>query len=521
MALADQIHRANAKMGALVLELPLSATPSSFFFRFVSATLAAGVVWSLAATTIGQGTALTVLSREGRRSIPLTVVGDQEFVALDDLATSFQVTVREESGALTVTYQGRTIVLTPEQPLASIAGRLITLPARPMRAGTRWLVPVEFISRALASVYGTRLDLRRPSRLLIVGDLRVPRVTIRHEPLGNAARLTIDATPLAASVVSQEGNRLTIKFDADTLDVAPPTIQSQGIVQGVRIVDAVTLAVDLGPRFASFRASSEAIETTTRLVIDFMATSSDTTTTAPGLPPELPDLRQPATPIKTIVLDPGHGGEEGGTRGAGGTVEKDLTLTVARRLKAAIEGALGIRVILTRDDDRYMSVDDRAAVANNNKADLFVSLHANASLRPAVSGASIYVAGFSEADQARVALVPERVPVFGGGSRDIELVPWNFAQMRFVSQSIEVARLLEAQLLGRVPLTTPAISEAPFRVLESTNMPALLIEMGFLSHPDQEKQMTGNDFQNAFTQAIVETVTRLREHLTRGAGAEQ
>ena len=308
----------------------------------------------LVGTTVGQAPSLSVLSREGRRSIPLSVVGDQEFVGLDDLATAFQLTVREESGALTVSYQGRTIVLTAEQPLASIAGRLISLPARPMRAGNRWLVPVEFISRALASVYGTRLDLRRPSRLLIVGDLRVPRVTIRHEPLGNAARLTIDATPLATSVVSQEGNRLTIKFDADTLDVTPPTIQSQGIVESVRIVDAVTLAVDLGPRFASFRASSEAIDTTTRLVIDLMATSSDTTTAAPTpLPPtDLPDLRRSPTPVKTIVLDPGHGGQEGGARGAGGTVEKDLTLETARRLKAAIEAGLGIRVILTRDDDR-------------------------------------------------------------------------------------------------------------------------------------------------------------------------
>ena len=127
-------------------------------------------------------------------------VNDQEFVALDDLAAMFQLTVREEAlGAITVSYKGKTIVLTPDQALASVAGRLISLPAPPVaQPARRWLVPVEFISRALALVYDAQLDLRKPSHLLIVGDLRVPRVTIRYEALGTAARLTIDATPRAA-----------------------------------------------------------------------------------------------------------------------------------------------------------------------------------------------------------------------------------------------------------------------------------------------------------------------------------
>src|SRR2546423_1409296 len=87
--------------------------------------------------------------------------------------------------------------------------RCFVWPPPPTRAGPRWLVPVEFINRALALVYDGRLDLRRPSHLLVVGDLRVPRVTIRNEPLGAAARLTIDATPRAASTITQDNQRLT------------------------------------------------------------------------------------------------------------------------------------------------------------------------------------------------------------------------------------------------------------------------------------------------------------------------
>src|SRR5262249_32004594 len=153
-----------------------------------------------------QTSSLTILIRDGRRALPLSVLNDQEFVLLDDLATAFQLSVREESfGALTVGYKGKTILLTPDQPLASVAGRLVSLPAAPMRSGRRWAVPVEFINRALSLIYDTRLELRKPAHLVIVGDLRVPRVSVRLES-SDPVRLIIDASPRTSSTVSQESN---------------------------------------------------------------------------------------------------------------------------------------------------------------------------------------------------------------------------------------------------------------------------------------------------------------------------
>ena len=112
-----------------------------------------------------------MLSREGRRVIPLTLVNNQEFVAVDDLAPLFQLTVREDAlGALTVTYKDKTIVLT-NQALASVAGRLVSLPAPASRAGNRWLVPVEFISRALGLIYDSQ---PRPSQTVAPADRRRP-----------------------------------------------------------------------------------------------------------------------------------------------------------------------------------------------------------------------------------------------------------------------------------------------------------------------------------------------------------
>jgi N-acetylmuramoyl-L-alanine amidase len=226
-------------------------------------------------------------------------------------------------------------------------------------------------------------------------------------------------------------------------------------------------------------------------------------------------ISQPAPSIRTMAIDAGHGGEDQGAKGRGGTKEKDLTLAVARRLKAALENRLGIRVLLTRDEDKNIPIDERTALANNNKADILVSLHANASLRPGTSGASIFIAAFDKAaeDQARTSLGAERLPTFAGGVRDVELVVWDLAQIRHVDQSAELARIIEQQFRDRIPLSSHPIDRAPLRVLESANMPAVIVEMGYLTNGEQEKQLTGSDFQNTLVQALVEASLRFRDYL--------
>lgn len=472
------------------------------------------------------GSPLTLLSRETRRTVPVALVGDQEFIALDDLAGAFQLAVREEAGAVTVSYRGRTVVLTPNQALASVSGRLVSLPGPLTRTGNRWLVPVEFINRALASIYDTRLDLRRQSRLVVIGDLRVPRITVVVDNSANATRFTFDISPATQNAISQETGRLVIRFEADALDVSLPPATSQGLVQTARVTEPSSITIDLGPRYASFRASTQATGNTSRLTVDVLAAAIDTsnppaaaptTPSDPPASPELPVLGQPAT-LRTVVIDPGHGGDDVGARGEGGTVEKDLTLAVARRVKAAVEARLGLRVLMTREDDRSVPLNQRIALANNNKADVFISLHANASLVPTASGATVYVAGFEDQKQTQATLKPERVPVFGGGSRDIELLLWDFAQIRHIEQSAELSRILEETLRERGAFEVRPVERAPFRVLESANMPAVLIEMGFLTNAAQEKALAGAPYQTAFAQSVLDAIIRFRGHLAAANG---
>ena len=458
--------------------------------------------------------------------MPIAMVGDQEFVGLDDLTSAFQLVVQESLGAITVTYKGQTIVLTPDQSLASVAGRLISLPAAPSRSGRRWLVPVEFISRALAPIYDTRLELRKPSRLLIVGDLRVPRLTIRYDAVGTAGRLTIDATPRATSTVSQDNEHITVRFDADALDTSTPLFvppSPPGLVQAMRVVEPVTLALDVLPRFGGFKASTMAVGNTARLILDLAPPPTETAPAPAGSatqpaptpgPAELPPaLGQPVASIRTVAIDPGHGGDDEGAKGANGVKEKDLALAVARRLRTTLEARLGVRVLLTRDDDRNIPIDARAALANNNKADLFVSIHANTSTRPTTAGATIYRAAFDKDRIAGETRPAQRLPTFGGGLREVEMVPWDLAQTRHIAQSVAFSDLLLAHMKDRVPMSTRPADQAPLRVLESANMPAVLVELGYLSNPAQEKAIAGEAFQNSFAQAFYDAVVKYRESI--------
>jgi N-acetylmuramoyl-L-alanine amidase len=471
---------------------------------------------------------LRLVTADGVRPLPTVMAGDTELIAFDDITSAFHVLVREDAAAraIAINYKGRTVVVSQDQALASISGRLVSLPAPPTRIANRWYVPVEFIGRALAPIYDVPLELRKASRLVLLGQLRAPRVVVRYEPAGTQSRVTMDVVPRTPHQVSQDGQRLLVKFEADLLDATlPPIPPPATLVSAIRLSDATTIAVDLGPRFASFRAADTPTDPDgTRVTLELFAAPDQTATPPanPGVPgalaPESPPLLPPSG-VRTIVIDPGHGGDEQGAAGAKGTLEKTITLGVARRLKVALESRLGARVLLTRDDDRSIGLDERAAIANNNKADLFVSLHANASLRRGAAGAEVFYLSLDRADEeARRVAESEgaAMPVFGGGTREINVILWEMAQARHLDESAALARAVEQQLRTSVPMGQRAIQQAPFRVLVGANMPAVLVEMGYLTNATQETQLASSDMQGRIAAAITEAISRF--FLAQAAG---
>jgi N-acetylmuramoyl-L-alanine amidase len=495
--------------------------------RGTAASTVALLVLLAAAWPQAQGTPpatpLTLISRDGRRPVPTTIVGGQELVALDDVAALFRATLREDTlaGGVTLTYNGRTIIASPDQPMASVSGRVVTLPSPVVRSGRRWLVPIEFVSRALAPIYDQRIELRRTSRLLIVGDVRVPRVTARIDAPGPPTRATIDISPAAPVVATVENGRVLLRIDADALDLGLPAAGA-GLIEQIRAGDQPnSIAVTLSAA-ATARAAVSTSDNAAHVAIEVQGPGAPADSGAAAPRPGVPSAEPVPLPtaragVQTIVIDPGHGGDDVGAHGSAGVQEKEFTLDVARRLRAAIEMRLGIRVVLTRDEDRSVPLDERAAIANNSKASLFLSLHANASLSPKVTGAEVYhlkVDREVEAARREAAAEAVTMPVLGGGSRTIDVIRWDLAQARHVDQSAMLSSLLREDLGSHgVPLAARAEREAPLRVLEAADMPAALIEIAYLTNTSQEALASSDTFRNTVVQSLYDSIVRFRSHL--------
>ena len=480
---------------------------------------------------------LTLVSSEGRRLMPTVALDGRRMVDLRQLTGPFGLTVPEnqQPGRLTVLRGEQVIVLTANQGLVSVAGTLVSLPSPPVQRSGFWYVPIDFIGRVLALVHDQSVELRRRSGLVVIGDIRVPQVVARYQRIGPQSRLRLMITPAADHVIEQETGRLVITFAADALDLVLPDIAPDTLVRSLRgVATRPALAVDLGNAFGAYTSRSEpAIGGGVELVVDLQPTPATSTrvvpppasrvpTPADAAPdPDLPTLSDLAPPrtIRAIAIDPGHGGDDTGTRGPNGTLEKEVTLAVARRLRNLIESQLGLRVVLTRTTDTTVALDERAAIANNNRADLFISLHTNASVRESATGAEVFYLSLAEYDEeAREAsgFTGQPVPVVGGGSRVLDIVPWELAQLRHVDQSARWALTVADELSLRIPMSPRGLQQAPFRVLVGANMPAVLVEMGFLSNPDQEAQLTATTFQTTIVNGLLRSIIRYRDEVARG-----
>ena len=459
---------------------------------------------------------ITVVSAAGRRALPVTLVNGQEYVALDDVAAFLPLAVREDrQGGLVITVRGRSIVASRDRALVSVDGRVVALPGPLTRAGNRWLAPVDFVPRALGPVAEQRVEYRRGSRLLVLGMARVPRVTTRVEAAGAGARVTVEITPPAGVMTVSESDRVVIRIEADALDVAPVSGTAPAVAQ-VR-ADQAILTVTLAPAGGEAKVTATTQDTAARVVIDIappgqapeVSTATPSPSPSPSPPP--PPLAVATPGVRTVVIDPGHGGDDAGVKGPGGTLEKQMTLDLAKRLKSLLEARLGVHVVLTRDDDRAVTLDERTATANNAKGHVFVSLHMNGAPSPALTGPAVFFMRLDregEDTRREAGAQAQALPVLGGGTRVIETIRWDLAQARHIDESRRLAALLAGALEGREGSAPAPVQPAPLRVLAGLDMPAVLFEMGYLTNPAQEKAAATDNARAALVQAVYEAVNR-------------
>ena len=476
-----------------------------------------------------QQQSLTVMMTNGHQTLAVAQVNDRQMVALGDLASVFGLSLQEDSLAdgLTVAYRDQVVVLTATQNLASVGGRIVTLPSPPVRTSSGWYVPIEFLDRVLGLVINTSIERRQQSGLVIVGDLRVPTVDVEYTVGNGRVQIIFEVTPPAPYTIEEDQQHLLVKFDADALDLSLPETGSDSLVTSIqRGTEPSWLTINLGSEYASFQSALRNRVTGTSTLLVSVLSEGVTNEITPSRPsvnettPPLTELTAPAV-VRTIVLDPGHGGDDHGAVGPSGVLEKQVTLQVAERLQRAIESRLGLRVVMTRNDDRMVRLDERAAIANNNKADLFISLHANAAPTALPAGAGVSYLGLDDASgTSRESSDNRSVSVLGGGLRNIEAVSWEMAQISHIDQSAMFAAIVDAQLRTVVDVRPSGSQAAPFRVLIGANMPAVLVELGFLSNPNEEQKLTSASFQETLVRALFQSIVGFRVHVEQPISPE-
>lgn len=205
-----------------------------------------------------------------------------------------------------------------------------------------------------------------------------------------------------------------------------------------------------------------------------------------------------------VVLDPGHGGDDRGAIGPHGELEKDLTLQIARLTAARLQAA-GVPARLTRDGDEAVPLTERTALANRLRADVFVSIHANASPARGARGAETYFmsAEASDSHAAQAAAVEN-----ASASPDtVQLILWDLAHTANLNQSAVLARDVQERLNALQEIRDRGVKQAPFVVLTGATMPAVLVEVGFLSNPDEAARLTARPALEALAGALVDALT--------------
>ena len=234
--------------------------------------------------------------------------------------------------------------------------------------------------------------------------------------------------------------------------------------------------------------------------------------------PEIRTTRKSGKPIVnrlvTITLDPGHGGEDPGAVGRRGTYEKNVTLAVAKRLKTRIDAEPNMRAVLTRDSDFFVPLQMRVQKARRVQSDLFLSIHADAWVKPDARGSSVFVLSERGASSTQARLLAQReneADLVGGvnlSAKDLFLARTllDLSQTATISDSLKLGKYLLGELGSVNTLHKTSVEQAGFAVLKAPDIPSALIETAFISNPDEERRLNDDAYQDKLADAIVRGV---------------
>ncbi len=351
---------------------------------------------------------------------------------------------------------------------------------------------------------------------------------VRIWPAPDNTRLVLDlSAPAQYQLIELTGGWIEIKISEARLLSPLPAFDSRKSLltklESLPALEGATILLQLkeGVQTKSFTLKPHE-QHGHRLVVDlYLAVQAKT---GAVLEPPAPREAKPSIPLRdvVVVVDAGHGGEDPGARGRRGTNEKDITLAIARKLAALINKERGMKAVLTRDGDYYVSLRGRINRAREHKADLFVSIHADAFLRPEARGSSVFILSERGATNEAARWLAERenaADLVGGVSLDdkddlLVSVLLDLSQTATTEASHDVASNILKELGGVGDLHKSDVQQAGFMVLKSPDVPSILVETAFISNPHEEQKLRDVRHQEKLARAVMNGV---REYFTRKA----
>ncbi|HET9463148.1 MAG TPA: N-acetylmuramoyl-L-alanine amidase [Thiobacillus sp.] len=260
-----------------------------------------------------------------------------------------------------------------------------------------------------------------------------------------------------------------------------------------------------------------------RLVVDLYPVEAADTASAPAMLPQpvMAELQRPANPgvpqyarLVTVAIDAGHGGEDPGAIGAKGSHEKNITLALAKKLKQKIDAQENMRAVLVRDGDYFVPLAQRVTKARAVKADLFISIHADAFIKPHARGSSVFALSENGATSVAARWLAKKeneADLVGGINIDVKdpflkrtLI--DLSQTATINDSLKLGNAVLKEIGGVNTLHKAQVEQAGFAVLKAPDIPSILIETAFISNPEEERRLNDPAYQDQLADAIVSGV---------------
>ena len=366
------------------------------------------------------------------------------------------------------------------------------------------LLPVLLTIAALCCpAAGLGLQAQTKTPVMAAADRPPVRITVVASPDEGSMRLFLTHDRAVTKAVLRQGSRLEVVY-TEPVVFDLPEIEHSSLLRSLS-VKGRRLVLRLGPDFDSYENFN--LKNPERLIIDLSARLEEGSTSNRSGKRSRGSRNDRDDDVVVIVIDPGHGGSESGASSEDGLLEKRVTLTLARSLRRRLLKNRGIRVVLTRDEDRTLALDERTAIANQNRADLFLSLHLNASPRTNAYGAeTYYLSTEATDDDARTVAALENRSYTKDDTDDLDLLLWDLAQNRHLARSSALAESIQGQMNALVGTRDRGVRQAPFRVLMGATMPAVLVEVGFISNPDESGRLRDTQYQDRIVESLARAI---------------